>query len=72
MHLIFKYLIITPKKEGNSDLLRDVCINTNLQKSDLRTAYNFSINLERNRLKKAKFSLQNVAGLLVKYGVEIE
>ncbi len=54
------------------DLQRAVFSDTNLEKADLRTAYNFSIDPDRNRLKKAKFSLQNVAGLLMKYGVEIE
>ena len=57
---------------ADCDLQRAVFSNTNLEKADLRTSYNFSIDPERNRLKKAKFSLQNVAGLLVKYGVEIE
>ena len=71
-HLIFKYLIISPKKEGNSDLLIDVCINSNLQKSSFKTAYNVTIDPEQNTLKKTNFSLQNIAGLLVKYGVEIE
>ena len=56
----------------NCDLQRAIFGDTNLEKADLRTAYNFSIDPERNRLNKAKFSLQNVAGLLVKYGVEIE
>ena len=56
----------------NCDLQRAIFSDTNLEKADLRTAYNFSIDPERNRLKKAKFSLQNVAGLLVKYEVEIE
>jgi uncharacterized protein YjbI with pentapeptide repeats len=54
------------------DLRSAVFSDTNLEKADLRNAYNFSIDPERNSLKKAKFSIQNVAGLLVKYGVEIE
>jgi len=54
------------------DLQRAVFSNTNLEKADLRTAYNFSIDPERNRLKKAKFSIQNVSGLLEKYAIEID
>ena len=57
---------------ADCDLRGAVFSDTNLEKADLRTAYNVTIDPERNRLKKAKFSLQNVAGLLVKYGVEIE
>jgi uncharacterized protein YjbI with pentapeptide repeats len=56
----------------NCDLGRAVFSDTNLEKADLRTAFNFSIDPEYNQLKKAKFSLQNVSGLLQKYGVVLE
>lgn len=46
--------------------------HTNLEKADLRTAYNYSINPETNRIKKAKFSLPAVTGLLDKYGIIID
>jgi len=46
--------------------------NTALEKVDLRTGFNYSINPEINRIKKAKFSLQGVLGLLDKYDIEIE
>lgn len=46
--------------------------NTVLEKADLRTAYNYSINPEINKLKKAQFSFPAVAVLLDKYGIEIE
>lgn len=45
---------------------------TNLEKADLRTARDFIIDPEQNRLKKAKFSMQGLPGLLSKYGLEIE
>jgi uncharacterized protein YjbI with pentapeptide repeats len=45
--------------------------NTNLEKADLRTSYNFSIDPERNKLKKAKFSRDGLAGLLGKYDIII-
>jgi hypothetical protein len=38
----------------------------------LRTSYNYSINPEVNRIKKAKFSTTGIAGLLHKYDIEIE
>jgi hypothetical protein len=38
----------------------------------MRTSFNYSINPELNRIKKAKFSMPAVVGLLDKYDIEIE
>jgi fluoroquinolone resistance protein len=46
--------------------------NTILESADFRTAYHYIINPEINRMKKAKFSAAGIAGLLNKYGIEIE
>lgn len=46
--------------------------NTILEKADLRRSYNYSIDPEKNRVKKAKFSLSAVAGLLGKYQLDID
>jgi fluoroquinolone resistance protein len=46
--------------------------NTNLEGADFRTSVNFSINPELNSMKKARFSAQNLAGLLDKYKISIE
>lgn len=54
------------------DLARAVFKNTVLEKTDFRTAYNYSIDPEINRIKKAKFTLNGIAGLLDKYDVLIE
>jgi len=54
------------------DLKGAVFSGTNLERADFRTAVNFSIDPERNRIRKAKFSLSGLAGLLDKYGVEID
>jgi hypothetical protein len=43
-----------------------------LEKTDFRTAYNYSFDPENNRIKKAKFSLAQVVGLLDKYDIHIE
>lgn len=56
----------------NCDLTRATFYNSILEKTDFRTSYNYSIDPEKNRLKKAKFSLQGISGLLDKYGIEIE
>ena len=54
------------------DLAQAIFINTVLDKADFRTAYNYSIDPESNRLKKAKFSILGISGLLDKYDLIIE
>jgi len=56
----------------NCDIARSTFENTILERADLRTAYNYSIDPESNRIKKARFSLQGLPGLLGKYDIEIE
>ena len=55
-----------------TDLQLALFENTNLEKADLRTAYNYSINPEINKIKKAKFSLDGLPGLLGKYDIVIQ
>jgi uncharacterized protein YjbI with pentapeptide repeats len=45
---------------------------TNLEKADFRTAVRYVINPTTNRIKKAKFSLRGVAGLLTQFDIIIE
>jgi len=45
---------------------------TVLEKADLRKAFNYSIDPERNKVKKARFALEGVRGLLNKYDINIE
>jgi uncharacterized protein YjbI with pentapeptide repeats len=54
------------------DLSGSIFENTNLEKADFRTAFNYSINASLNRLKKAKFSLSEVHGLLRNFDIEID
>ena len=63
---------LTNSTFDNCDLLRSIFELTILEKADLRTSYNYSINPEVNKLKKARFSLHGVIGLLDKYDIEIE
>ena len=56
----------------NCDLMRAIFDHTNLEQADFRTAYNYSINPATNRIRKARFSLAGVVGLLDVYGIEIE
>jgi uncharacterized protein YjbI with pentapeptide repeats len=54
------------------DLTRAIFENTNLEKTDLRTAFNFSIDPSRNKVKKAKFSASGLSGLLGRFDLDIE
>lgn len=56
----------------NCNLSRAEFEYTNLEKSDFRSSFNYSIHPESNRIKKAKFSLPGVIGLLDQYNIEIE
>jgi len=56
---------------NNCDMLGATFIDTILEKADFRTAYNYAIDPEQNRIKKAKFSMSGVSGLLLKYDLEI-
>lgn len=55
----------------NCDFEHAIFHNTILEKSDFRTSYNYIIDPEENKLKKAKFSIIQAAGLLNKYGIEL-
>jgi uncharacterized protein YjbI with pentapeptide repeats len=57
---------------ADCDLSRTTFENTNLEKADFRTAVNYSIDPELNRLKKARFSIQGLPGLLDKYDLDVE
>ena len=45
---------------------------TILEKADLRTSLHYSIHPALNRIKKAKFSLSAISGLLDQYDIEID
>ncbi len=53
------------------DLSGAIFNNTNLEKADLSTAFNYSIDPTINKIKKAKFSNMGVSGLLDRYDIEI-
>jgi uncharacterized protein YjbI with pentapeptide repeats len=54
------------------DLAGAIFENTIMEKADFRKAYNYSIDPQINKIKKAKFSITGVAGLLDRYDIEIE
>ena len=54
------------------DLLDSIFDHCNLERANLSTARNYSIDPENNRIGGAKFSLPSVVGLLNKYQIIIE
>lgn len=56
----------------NCTLTRSTFDQTILEHADLRTSHDYSIDPERNRVKRAQFSILGVAGLLEKYQIETE
>jgi fluoroquinolone resistance protein len=62
---------LTASLLDNCDLAGAIFEKTILEKTDFRSSFNFSIDPELNRLKKAKFSLNTIGGLLDKYNLEI-
>ena len=54
------------------DLAMATFENTILEKADFRTSFHYTINPELNRIKKARFSMAGIAGLLSKYDIEVE
>jgi uncharacterized protein YjbI with pentapeptide repeats len=57
---------------ANCDLEGAIFENTSLEKTDFRSAVNYVIDPEQNKIKKAKFSASGLAGLLVKYQLDID
>lgn len=54
------------------DMLGALFDGTIAEKADFRTAYNYAIDPETNKIKKAKFSVNGLPGLLHKYDIDIE
>lgn len=56
----------------NCDMANATFDRTILEKADFTTSFNYSINPETNYIKKAKFSLNGLPGLLQQYDIIIE
>ena len=55
----------------NCDLKGAMFESTIIEHADFRTAYNYSIDPAKNKIKKAKFSMAGLIGLLDKYDIVI-
>jgi uncharacterized protein YjbI with pentapeptide repeats len=54
-----------------SDLTNALFDRSNLENADFRSASNYIIDPDKNKIKKAKFSISGIPGLLLKYGIQI-
>jgi fluoroquinolone resistance protein len=63
---------LTEVQFNNCNLHRAFFNHTVLKNADFRTSYNFIIDPDINNLKKARFSVQGLPGLLAKYDIRIE
>jgi uncharacterized protein YjbI with pentapeptide repeats len=68
----FSQCDLTSAEFVESDLKGTVFDQSNLEKADFRTASNYTIHPNMNRIKKAKFSNENLQGLLQQYDIKIE
>ena len=56
----------------NCDLTGTVFKNTNLEKADFRTSFGYFFDPQNNKIKKAKFALSGLPGLLEKFDIDID
>ncbi|PBQ31684.1 hypothetical protein CNR22_07850 [Sphingobacteriaceae bacterium] len=57
---------------SNCDFYEALFSGTNLSGLDLSTSVNFTIDPELNKIKKAKFALRSLPGLLQRYEIQVE
>lgn len=67
----FEEVDLTGSLFRNCDMEGTRFMRTTLEKADFSTSRNFTIDLDANMVKRAKFSALNLAGLLYKYNLDI-
>ncbi|MDI1255911.1 MAG: pentapeptide repeat-containing protein [Flavobacterium sp.] len=63
---------LTKSVFDNVNLDNAIFNDTQLKEADFTTAYNYKIDPEFNPMKKAKFAMKGIPGLLEKYDIKIE
>ena len=63
---------LTKSHFSNTDLTDAIFYRTMLKEANLFTALNYIIDPELNNIRKAKFSMHGLSGLLSKYDIVIE
>ena len=71
-HVDFAYADFSQTFFENCNLKNAIFEQTNLEKANLISSFNFSINPTQNKIKNAKFSKENCLGLLDIFNVKIE
>ena len=71
-HVDFTETDLTSSLFNNCDFKAAIFERSILEKSDFRTSFNYVIDPEINKIKKAKFSMPEVLGLLRKYNIEVK
>jgi uncharacterized protein YjbI with pentapeptide repeats len=67
----FSLTDLTGSKFENCDLLNCTFDGTNLEKVDLSTSFNYSIDADQNQIKKSIHSVKGALGLLNKYDISV-
>ncbi|ETZ20737.1 pentapeptide repeat-containing protein [Pedobacter sp. V48] len=68
----FEECDLTSSVFHNCDLSGATFVRSVLEKTDFRTAKNFSLDPAVNKVKQAKFSALNLSGLLYQYNLDID
>lgn len=68
----FTETILKDSYFDNCNLTKAIFENSNLENCDFRTARNYRIHPERNRIRSAKFTIKEISGLLESYQITIE
>ncbi len=68
----FKAVNFTEREQLADEYESCTFMNCIFSNADFRTSYNYSINPETNRIKKAKFSIQGIVGLLDGYDIVVD
>lgn len=68
----FEETDLTSSVFQNCELSGATFVRSILEKTDFRTARNFSIDPEINKMKQAKFANSGLSGLLLKYNLDLD
>jgi len=71
-HVDFTETDLTNSIFNNCDFKNAIFERSIVEKSDFRSSFNYVIDPEMNKIKKAKFSMPEVLGLLRKYNIEVK
>lgn len=71
-HMVFTEANLANGLFDQTDLAGTLLSQTFLKEADFTTAYNYAIDPQLNVVKKAKFSLYGLPGLLTRFGIKVQ